>query len=222
MQAVDPVLAVETSSRLLSVAAQAPDGSVFETSLNGTPRHAEQLMDLVAHGLKALRLKKDDLRTLLWGSGPGSFTGLRIGFAALKGFYLGLGGRHRVFGASSLDLIAYGVGIHSGDLLVSVDARRDRIYAAVYRFHGGSIEKLLQDSLLSFDQLMKWIKPDTTLAGDAWLRYGNEIRKRCRSVHVLDEAFWYPRAASLIRLYRCRIGWLDALSLKTMTPRYFR
>ena len=69
------LLAVDTSSRMLSVAL-AGRGALFEANLDGMPRHSEQLIDLIDQGLRTLRLKKDEIHEFLWGFGPGSFTGL--------------------------------------------------------------------------------------------------------------------------------------------------
>lgn len=215
------ILAVDTSSRLLSVAIRGGKDAIFETNLEGTPRHSEQLIDLVQEGLKRLGIKKNDLDCFVWGLGPGSFTGLRIGLSVLKGFYLGFG--KKAFGASSLDAIALGSGLVSGELAVCVDARREHIYTAIYQFHNGTVRRVLDDSLLSFDQLMKKVKCGTTVTGDALVAYGSLIWKRMgQDVSFLSPAFWYPRARFLIGLYESKRNWLEPLNLKTMMPRYLR
>ncbi|MBI4358199.1 MAG: tRNA (adenosine(37)-N6)-threonylcarbamoyltransferase complex dimerization subunit type 1 TsaB, partial [Candidatus Omnitrophica bacterium] len=193
------ILAVDTSSRLLSVAIRAKEGSVFEVNLEGTPRHSEQLIDLIEEGLKRLKLEKRELDQFLWALGPGSFTGLRIGLAVLKGFHLGLKKESR--GASSLDLIALGTGLVQGRLAVCVDARRQHIYAAVYDFKNGSIHKVLKDSLLSFNELLRKVGRVTFFTGDALPTYGDILRKRLgKKALFLKPAFWYPRALFLIQL----------------------
>ena len=110
---VKNILAVDTSSRVLSVAIRASQ-STFESNLDGTPRHSEQLIGLIQKGLKRLKLKKENLEAFIWGLGPGSFTGLRIGLSVLKGFHLGL--RKKSYGASSLDAIALSSGLTDGEL----------------------------------------------------------------------------------------------------------
>ena len=213
-------LAVDTSSRVLSVAIRSED-SVFEANLDGTPRHSEQLIGLIKEGLAHLRLKKSDLEVLIWGLGPGSFTGLRIGLSVLKGFHLGL--RKKSYGASSLDLIALSSGMTSGELAVCVDARRQHIYAAKYQFKKGSVKKVLKDTLLSFDQLMNKTGKETLFAGDALAAYGDSIRKKLgKNVLFLSPSFWYPRASQSLFLYDSKREWLTPLSLRTMVPRYFR
>ena len=215
------ILAVDTSSRVLSVAISAGTQAIFEANLEGTPRHSEQLISLIEEGLKRLGLKKNELDQLIWGLGPGSFTGLRIGLSALKGFHLGL--KKRSFGASSLDLIALGSGMTEGELAVCIDARRQHIYSAIYRFKRGRLEKVLRESLLSFDELMERVHRGTVIAGDALVTYGDLIRKRLgKSVLFLAPSFWYPRALFLIRLRELNSNWLKPLTLKTMTPLYLR
>src|SRR3989338_6312214 len=188
MEKIRNILAVDTSSRVLSVGISQSGESVFETNLEGTPRHSEQLIGLIEDGLRRLKLKKSDLETLIWGLGPGSFTGLRIGLSVLKGFHLGL--RKKSYGASSLDLIALSSGMTSGELAVCVDARRQHIYAAKYQFKKGSVKKVLKDTLLSFDQLMNKTGKETLFAGDALVAYGDSIRKKLgKNVRFVSPSF---------------------------------
>lgn len=215
------ILAVDTSSRLLSVAIQKRSGEIFELNLEGAPRHSEQLIALVAQGLKELGLKKNELDRLIWGLGPGSFTGLRIGLSILKGLHIGLG--LRAIGASSLDLIALGSSLVTGDFFVCVDAKRESVYLAKYRFQNGVPEKIMQDTLVSRAGLIEHLTPGITLAGDALLVCGEMIRKQFGpEIFFASEAFWYPRARFLIQLFESRPKWLSPLSLKTMAPAYFR
>lgn len=214
------LLAVDTSSRVLSVAIQS-NGSAFETNLDAVPRHSERLIGVIEKSLKRLKLKKEKIDAFLWGLGPGSFTGLRIGLSVLKGFHLGFG--KKSYGASSLDLIALSSGLREGELLVCVDARRKSIYAAKYRFKNGVAKKMMRDSLLSFNQLLEKSGKNTIFTGDALAVYGDLIRKKHgKNVLFLSPSFWYPRASQLLVLIQSKREWLTPLSLKTMVPRYFR
>ena len=134
-----------------------------------------------------------------------------------------MGFKKRAFSASSFDLIALGAGIVNGELAVCVDARRERIYTAIYRFRGGKAKKTLQDSLLSFDELMKRIDSDMIFSGDALLTYGDALRKRLgKNAVFLNPSFWFPRAGSLIHLRNEYPQWLRSVSLRAMTPIYLR
>lgn len=216
------ILAVDTSSNVLSVAICSGKEAVFEANLDGVPpRHSEQLIDFIEEGLKRLHLKKSDLDYLIWGLGPGSFTGLRIGLSALKGFRLGL--KKKAFGASSLDVIALGSGMVSGKLAVLTDARRDRIYTAVYEFNKGEMKKVLGDSARTIDELEGALTPDTVITGDAIRKYGQALKAKFgKGMLFMDPIFWYPRALFLLHLYEFKRGWLKPLTLKSIAPQYLR
>jgi len=215
------ILAVDTSSRVLSVAIRSRAGELFESSLEGTPRHSEQLLELLEQGLKQLQIAKHEIDQLIWGLGPGSFTGLRIGLSVLKGLHLVWD--RNALGASSLDLIALATNPVTGQLAVCVDARRGRLYVARYRFQAGEPEKLLPDSLLSFEELMAQMNHQTVLTGDALGTYGARIREHLGHRALLaPRCFWYPRASGALLLYESKPDWLEPLTLRSMTPRYLR
>jgi len=215
------LLAVETSSKVLSVAIQSQSGALFESNLESAPRHSELLIQSIQQGLRSVHLDKNDLTHLVWGMGPGSFTGLRIGLSVLKGLSLGLG--KKSFGASSLDLVAFGCSQSSGRLAVCVDARRDRIYSSMYEFASGAIRRLFSDSLLSIEEFLSRVNRKTIFTGDGLLRYGSTIRRKVgKGAVFMDPFFWYPRAVSLLRLWNQKSEWLQTLSLREMTPRYLR
>ncbi|OGW80162.1 MAG: tRNA (adenosine(37)-N6)-threonylcarbamoyltransferase complex dimerization subunit type 1 TsaB [Omnitrophica bacterium RIFCSPLOWO2_12_FULL_44_17] len=221
MEKIRNILAVDTSSRVLSVGISQNGESVFETNLEGTPRHSEQLIDLIQHGLETVHLKKNDLTHFVWGLGPGSFTGLRIGCAFLKGFSLGC--QKPVFGVSSLDAIALGSGIISGELAVCVDARREKIYTAIYKFQNGSPEKILPESVLSFEELSKEIRPGMIVTGDSILNYHIRFRNAfADQVELMQPMFWYPKASLMIRLFETWPERTKKLTLRMMVPMYLR
>lgn len=215
------IVAVDTSSRVLSVAIQSSEGGRYEINLEGTPRHSEQVIGFIDQGLRSLKLKKKKLDHFLWGLGPGSFTGLRIGMSLLKGFHFGF--NKRAFGASSLDLVALGVPQSSGKLAVCMDARREKVYLALYTYNHGLIEKTFGDAVVSIDQFVSRLDHRTILAGDALAVYGGQIRQKLGKEMVFTEPiFWYPRALFLLHLYTTKKTWLRPLNLKTMSPQYLR
>jgi len=218
------LLAVETSSKLLSVAIQTKNGVLFERDFSGTPKHSEQLMGTIDLGLKSLKLQKDDLDHLLWGVGPGSFTGLRIGMSVLKGLHLGLA--KEAFGASSLDLIALGCDATSGYVVVGVDARRGHIYSSIFEFRSGKMRCLTRDLLLTYGQLcerLDELAQPITFVGDALVTYGNELRATySKRMRFLDSTSWYPHATQLLQLWQKNPKWFKSLTLRTMVPQYLR
>ena len=111
----------------------------------------------------------------------------------------------------------------NGELAVCVDARRERIYAAMYRFRHGAVQKVVPDSLFSFDELKKRVCPETVFTGDALETYGALIRQSVgKEATFLSRSFWYPRAVFSIDLAETKKEWLKPLSLRAMKPAYLR
>ncbi len=214
------ILAVETSSALLSVASQRQGKKVVESDLDGGREHAEKLLVLIERVLKKSGLAKSKLDFLACGVGPGSFTGLRIGLAAVKGIAIGLG--KKIIPVSSLDIIAEGAPISDGQLAVILDARRGMVYSAFYEFKNGIPKKTFGDSLISFGQLMKQISPKTIFSGDALRMYGSQIRERFgKKNQFLKEKFWKPRAAFIIK-WISRHPKIKFVSSAELKPAYLR
>ena len=215
------VLAIETSSSFLSVAAQRKDGRLAEANLKGALGHTEKLISLTRQVLGKLHIKKGEIDLLVCGLGPGSFTGLRIGLSAAKGLVLGL--KKKMAGVSSLDAIAEGVSMPSGKLAVVLDARREQLYAGIYQFENGKYRKVLKDSLLSFDQLIRVVNEDTIFTGNALVTYGERIKKTLGSPAVfLKESFWYPKATSVLKVIQKQKGKIKFLTLNQLKPAYLR
>jgi len=125
------ILALETSSPVLSVAVRREGGEIREKCLQGFLQHAENLLPLIDELLKSDGLTTADLGAILIGRGPGSFTGLRIGYATLKALLV----RRKIpcFGALSLDLIAWNKFPKEGErLAVCLDAHRGEFYTRLY------------------------------------------------------------------------------------------
>lgn len=215
------VLAIETSSSLLSVAAKRKDGVSAEINLEGGLHHAENLTRLVKEVLEILKLRKEDLDLVACGLGPGSFTGLRIGCSAAKGLAVGL--KKKVLGISSLDLTAEGIPCLFEKLAVVVDARREKIYAAFYERQDGAWRKIVKDSLFSIDQLLERLDCGTALAGNALLTYGEKVRNAMgRPAVLIDGSFWNPRASLVFSWMEREKKPLRFLKLSDVKPLYLR
>ena len=235
------VLGLDTSSRMLTVACAQAGGLVSEANLygqlgqaavgglggqalasgRGKLQHSEKLFSLLEGVLSSLSLELKDIGAFAVGLGPGSFTGLRIGFSVLKGLLAA----HPcpVYGISSLDLIADGVSLDSGRLAVLVNARRERIYAAFYRFSAGRWERETpEDEVLSLAEIISRSTDGIYLAGDALKEYGEWIRQKMPKAVFFQENFWYPHAGCLVNLVRSRYTQMKPLDRGSFKPAYLR
>jgi tRNA threonylcarbamoyladenosine biosynthesis protein TsaB len=128
------ILALETSSSLCAVCVfDATMGAALAEIANDIGRgHAERLMDDVAEALRRAGITYADLTSIVCGVGPGSFTGIRVGVAAARGFGLAL--KIPVNGVTSLQAVALEASAHASGkaVLVVQDAGRDELRAQCF------------------------------------------------------------------------------------------
>lgn len=134
------ILALDSSTRLGSVALVRDGAPVAEYTLSVQRTHAERLLPAVDQVLRDASLSPRDLDALAVTRGPGSFTGLRIALATAKGLAYALD--RPVVGVSTLDALAFGVAGWADFVCPLIDARRGEAYAAVYQaVSGGGLDR---------------------------------------------------------------------------------
>src|SRR5213082_946401 len=125
-------LAIDTATDTVSVAAGRPPVAESGAHVQGTRRHAAEIIRLVDFVLHRLSLRPGDLEGIVVGDGPGSFTGLRIGWSAAKGLAHEAGLDIRAI--PSLMAAAAGAAVRLGTEPVAAcfDALRGQVYGAMY------------------------------------------------------------------------------------------
>ncbi len=208
------VLAVDTSTDMLACAvgrfSVGPDGASRGLVLLGTAdqlcrRHAnEQLVSVVDGLLGELGLDRDALDAVLCGTGPGSFTGVRIGVATAKGIACGLS--VPLHGVSTLDAVAWGVwraGVR-GVVGVVGDAMRKEVYPALYQVGEAGPERLFacETVMKAPEAAALWAqRPDAAeiaLAGDGLKKY-RALYEEAGFARFAPEEAWYPTGEGLLR-----------------------
>lgn len=119
------ILAVDTAGKTAAVAVLRDDVLLYEAQCNNGLTHSETLLPMIDTALKAAGLTVDDLDVLGVTNGPGSFTGLRIGLAVVKG--LALPRQIPCAGVSTMAALAYGLA-GEGAVIGAQDARRGQVY----------------------------------------------------------------------------------------------
>ena len=147
------ILAIESSAKAASVAV-CQDGALVGQYFQASGlTHSRTLLKMAADLLANLELKLADMDAVAVAKGPGSFTGVRIGVAAAKG--LCWGGDKPVIGVSTLEAMAWH-GLGREDVIVCpvMDARREQIYNARFRFEGGKLIRFTDDRAVALDELV--------------------------------------------------------------------
>jgi tRNA threonylcarbamoyladenosine biosynthesis protein TsaB len=222
------LLAFDTSCPLLNVSLQKEHGEIHEQNFESSTKHAENLLPAIDTLLKKENLTIKDVDAFLIGRGPGSFTGLRIGFATLKGFLQVF--KRPVFGSLSLDMIAENVPAKKGQKLTScLDAHRERLFLKTFEEKNGQWEKLQGPIIASKDEALDHLYKENLIVGDALKKHREFFLENSKKFDLLDTDFWYPKAASMIRWYRQseKAGQLhdklkELKSSEELLPFYFR
>jgi tRNA threonylcarbamoyl adenosine modification protein YeaZ len=142
----EALLAMDTATSAISVALVRPGAEPVSRSLIDPRGHTEHLAPLIASVLREAGVAPEELTDLAVGTGPGPFTGLRVGLVTARtmGFALGI----PVHGVCSLDVLARMAALRfDGELLVATDARRKEVYWARYAAAGGQVRRLSEPAV---------------------------------------------------------------------------
>lgn len=147
------LLAIDTSTDYLSLAVMNGDKAISRMHKPAPRSHSSLLMPMIGRILKKSGTRLKGLGGFCVSIGPGSFTGLRIGVATIKGLALVTG--KPVVAVPTLDAIARNGKKFKGILCTVLDARKNKVYASVYRSDGKDVKKVTGPLLLPADDLVK-------------------------------------------------------------------
>jgi tRNA threonylcarbamoyladenosine biosynthesis protein TsaB len=158
------ILAFETSAKAGSVALMREGVLLAESYCNTGMTHSQTIMPMAQELLHNCGYTPEDVQAVAVAAGPGSFTGVRIGVAAAKGFTWAR--QIPCYGVSTLEAMAYTLGLYEGCCVCAMDARRNQVYNAVFRFDKGVPVRVCEDRAISLDALSEHLK---TLEGPFYL-----------------------------------------------------
>ena len=168
------LLAFETSAKAASVALFDGEKLLGESYQNTGLTHSQTLMVMAQDLLKQCGFAPADIHATAVAAGPGSFTGVRIGVAAAKGF--AWGSQIPCYGVSTLESMALGLGAFSGTVCPVMDARRSQVYNALFTAENGLLTREKEDRAIALAELaqeLKMAKQPIFLVGD-----GSELTYR--------------------------------------------
>lgn len=146
------ILALDTSTLMATCAIIDEDKILGEYSLNQDMSHSEKLVPMIKTILEGLSLGIKDIDLYGVSIGPGSFTGLRIGVATIKGF------AHLfdkpLVGISTLEGLAFNLP-YNNIVVPMIDARRDRVYTGIYTWEESKIKTIMEPDVIEVNDLMK-------------------------------------------------------------------
>lgn len=192
------ILAFETSAKAASVALL-EDGKLLGESYQNTGlTHSQTIMVMAEDLLKQCGKTVSDVTAVAVANGPGSFTGIRIGVAAAKGF--AWGAELPCVGASTLASMAVGLGIWQGYVCPVMDARRSQVYNALFHVDCGKYTRIREDRAISLEELgedVKNLSEPIFLVGDGSVLCYNTLSEKVPGLILPPEARVHQRAAGV-------------------------
>ena len=217
------VLAVESSGMVAAVALAREGKLVGEYYLDHERTHSQHLMPLIDQLLYGVGIKLSDIDVFAASKGPGSFTGLRIGIATVKGLAQAVD--KPVLGVATLDGLAYNLISREGLICPIMDARREQVFTSIYRSKGDlkRLDDYMAIPVVELIQKLKTYDEPVMFNGDGVAVYWDIIK-----AELGDKALMAPinlltqRASSIacIALERFKSG--DAQNYTELLPFYLR
>ena len=192
------VLSIDSSSKVATVAILKDDVLLGEYILNDKREHSVILVPLIENLLKECNLTIDDIDGYVVSKGPGSFTGLRIGMATVKG--MSFGNNKPYISISSLDALAYNLISFNGIICPIMDALRENVYTALYKNNNDNLEKIMDYTAMDIDKLVDLLKnknEDVIFVGDGVYKHKQYICDNFPKAHFAPTHLNIIRASSL-------------------------
>lgn len=148
-------------------------GLITEVRINVKATHSERLMTAIDHALKQSGLTLHDIDVFGVATGPGSFTGLRIGLSTVKGFSYATG--KPVVSIPTLEALAWNFPFSRHPVCVMLDARKKEVYAAVFEWKKSGFERMIDERSVRPAELLDSLKEPVIFSGEGSLLYKQVI-----------------------------------------------
>ena len=218
-----PILALDTSTLVSSVAVADTDKLLAELTLETRLTHSETLMPHIEQVLAMADIDKTKLAGVAVSIGPGSFTGLRIGLASAKGMAYALD--IPLIGVPTMEALACQCPVPGIYAVPLIDAQKGNAYMAVYRWEDGQLVEQQAVEVLSVDDCLARcaaLDRPVILLGDAAVRKVAGRKELPQGVQIALPHIVMPRAAGTALLGLRRLAAGQAGSVMDMEPVYIR
>jgi len=156
------IMAIETSTMLGGVAITDDlSGLIAEIRFNVKSTHSERLMTGIDHILKQAGLKLADIDVFAIASGPGSFTGLRIGLSTVKGFSYATG--KPIVSVPTLEALAWNFPYCRYPVCTMLDARKKEVYAALFKWDDKGFTRIIDEVSIKVAKILEKINETLTM-----------------------------------------------------------
>ena len=196
------ILALDSTSVTAAAAVTRDETTLAAAQANNGLTHSEILLPMAEEVLRDAGLTFSDIDLYAVTAGPGSFTGVRIGVATVKGLAFGRG--KPCVGVSVMDALAEGLSPLPGIYVGVMDARRSQVYCGIFTRRNGALLRLAPDRAISLAQLSEELRAfenqPIRLAGDGYdLAYRALTDARFPNLTETPHALRAPNGAAVAR-----------------------
>lgn len=219
-------MAIDASTEACSVALTVNNKTISEFEL-APQSHSLLLLPMIDRLLKKADIKLAQLDGLIFGQGPGSFTGVRIGVGVAQG--LAFAANLKVVGVSTLQVMAQqAYSLHQQvNVIATIDARMSEIYAGYYQLNEeGIMETVLNDTVLAPGKLAEYLSAHLSEnqqvygVGSGWDAYKNELESL--KINAGTPEILFPNAEELLEIGQYYFSKGQAVSAENAQPVYVR
>ncbi len=217
------ILAFETSAKAGSVALWQNGILLAESYQNTGLTHSQTLLSMAQSMIESCGKTPVDIQAVAVAAGPGSFTGVRIGVAAAKGFAWGL--ELPCCGVSTLEAMAESLGVYEGTVVSVMDARRSQVYNGVFQAKAGVLTRISEDRAISLEELGQELKKTDGpiyLVGDGATLTYNTLKETVPSLILPPEHRMHQRACGVAMVAERMLQKGETCDAAALTPNYLR
>ncbi|MBU2979772.1 tRNA (adenosine(37)-N6)-threonylcarbamoyltransferase complex dimerization subunit type 1 TsaB [Alteromonas sp. C1M14] len=210
------LLAIDTATEACSVALLVPAGTFSQFEIC-PQQHSQRLLPMVDDVLTQAQQKISDIEGLIYGRGPGSFTGVRIATGMVQG--LALGTHLQVAGVSTMAAMAQqAIDEKQADYVIcAIDARMGEVYFAHYKNEKGLAVCVGEEKVCAPDVAAENLPDSFEPVGTGWAAYPALSSRLTTTVSVL-----YPNAEAMLKLGQAQFTRGEVTSVDDIQPVYLR
>ncbi len=217
------ILAFETSAKAGSAALWQNGKLLGESYQNTGLTHSQTLLSMAENLIASCGYTPGQVEAVAVAAGPGSFTGVRIGVAAAKGF--AWGAELPCCGVSTLEAMAENLGIYEGYVAATMDARRNQVYNALFQAKDGKLTRITQDRAISLADLsreLSAVRDPIYLVGDGSVLTCEALSGQIPNLILPPEHKMHQRAAGVARVAEKMLQKGECSDANGLTPNYLR
>ncbi|NFV13534.1 tRNA (adenosine(37)-N6)-threonylcarbamoyltransferase complex dimerization subunit type 1 TsaB [Clostridium sporogenes] len=217
------ILSIDSATECASCSVLDQNKLYGEINFNYKKQHSVILIGMIDTLLKSINCNISEIDAFVISKGPGSFTGLRIGAATVKG--LSQGTKKPFISVSSLDSLAFNLAFTEGIVCPILDALRGNVYTSLYKFENNKLQRLMDYDVISIENLLDMLKSKDepiTFIGDGIFKFKDTILSNISNAKFAPTNLNLARSSSLgeLGLHLLKEGHKD--NIYTFAPLYIR